>query len=80
VGCSWGDGTEFTRHEVRSCLAWFFHSWAHCWSILAQVEELREIYSRHAVGVEWQKGDVLLCDNLRTSHARCDMDLSMRFS
>lgn len=52
VGCSWGDGTEFTREEV---------------------EELREIYSLHAVGVAWQRGDVLLCDNLRTSHGRCDL-------
>ena len=36
----------------------------------AEVHELRRLYGASAVSVPWERGDILLCDNLRTSHGR----------
>ena len=36
----------------------------------AEVQELRRLYRASAVSVPWERGDILLCDNLRTSHGR----------
>jgi alpha-ketoglutarate-dependent taurine dioxygenase len=34
------------------------------------IEELREAYRRHLTSFAWQKGDIVLIDNMLTSHAR----------